>query len=79
MKRSAEARLAELVDPALTTLHTIITEGIKLDAIPSAVRASLGILDRTGLGPTRKHEVEMKDPDQVLAEILGISPDNLPD
>src|SRR4051794_14127933 len=60
-KKSARERLEALVDPAINTLRTVIRTGIKTGDTPSAVRASLGILDRTGFHPTQAMEMYGKD------------------
>jgi hypothetical protein len=59
VKKSAVERLHSLVDPAIDALSSVIRKGLKTGNTPSAVRASLGILDRTGFHPSKA--VELKE------------------
>ena len=43
----------------------------------AGVRASQIVLDRTGFHP--KQTIEIEDPDEVMARILGISKEDLPE
>jgi hypothetical protein len=61
VKKSARERLEALVDPAINTLRTVIRTGLKTGDTPSAVRASLGILDRTGFHPSQAVELSGND------------------
>ena len=56
--KSAKRRLLALSDPAISALDDVINTGQKVTDGPSAVvvRAALGVLDRTGLGPTQTIE-----------------------
>lgn len=76
-KKSARERLEALVDPAISTLSTVIRSGIKTGDTSSAVRASLGILDRTGFHPSKA--VELKEGkteiQTVREEIDKLSPE----
>jgi hypothetical protein len=53
VKKSARERLAELVEPALEGLHTALKSG----EIPSIVKASQIVLDRTGFHPSKAIEL----------------------
>jgi hypothetical protein len=75
-KKSARERLEALVDPAINTLRTVIRTGTKTGDTPSAVRASLGILDRTGFHPSQA--VELKDGienQSLMEQIDKLSPE----
>lgn len=59
VKKKAKERLLELVDPALAALHKVLANPDTEDAVK--VRASLGILDRTGFRPGLVVEHEPSD------------------
>jgi len=79
-KKSARERLEALVDPAINTLRTVIKTGLKTGDTTSAVRASLGILDRTGFHPSQGIElngknggsVQLNQTDNVLYEFATL-------
>lgn len=73
-KKKAKERLLELVDPALAALHKVLTDPDSDDAVK--VRASLGILDRTGFRPglVVEHEPSEKWMDTLKAS-LGLGED----
>lgn len=70
VKKSARERLQALVDPAITTLNTVITTGVSEGDMGNAVRASLGVLDRCGFHPTQG--VEMSGPDKGPIGIVQV-------
>jgi len=69
-RKSARERLHALVDPAINTLSEVIQAGVERNDIGSAVRASLGVLDRCGFHPTQA--VEMSGPDKGPIGIVQI-------
>lgn len=58
VRRSARARLLELVDPALAELSKILYRTNVLDS--DKIKACTAILDRAGYGPNAKLTVEQK-------------------
>jgi hypothetical protein len=73
VKKAARERLMELREPALVALGKVLRDPKADDA--TKVRAAVAILDRTGLGPNVKVEVEQLKPWQVLmATALGGAP-----
>ncbi len=64
--KAAKKRLLELADPALSALDDIVNVGRKQSDDPSSVvvRAALGILDRTGLGP--KQTIDILDGEETI-------------
>ena len=52
-KKAARERLNDLVDPAISTLRTILKQGVKTGDYAAAVRASIAILDRCGFHPSQ--------------------------
>lgn len=70
VRRAAKDRLLELVDPALASLHKVLSDPSAEDAVK--VRAALGILDRTGFGPG--HKIQVDGPDkfgEMLRDAMG--------
>lgn len=59
--KAARERLNDLVDPAISTLRTILRQGVKTGDYAAAVRASIAILDRCGFHPTKAVELFGKD------------------
>jgi len=74
VKRLATQRLEDLVDPAIKRLGSAIKQTADL---PTSVRASQIVLDRTGHHP--KQTIEVEDPDNIFARILGVDKDKLPE
>ncbi len=66
VKRKAEERLAEMVEPALTQLHRLMesaeTESVKLAAVKD-------ILDRAGYKPKERVQMEVNWLDELRARI----------
>jgi len=54
--KAAAGRLKRLTDRAVCRVADIMEREESTD--PDIIRAAFGILDRAGLGPTQKHEVE---------------------
>jgi hypothetical protein len=70
VKKAAKERLLELVDPALASLHKVLTNPDADDG--TKVRAALGILDRTGFKPGMTIQVEVTKFDEVLEQAVTI-------
>jgi hypothetical protein len=71
VKRKAKEVLLELREPALAALAKVLRDPKADDS--TKVRAALGILDRTGLGPGMKVEAEvtLQPWQQVLGRVAG--------
>lgn len=69
VRRAARDRLLALREPAIKALRDVIKED---DVEPGVkVRASLGVLDRTGMGPTSHVEVDILKPWQKAIQEIG--------
>ncbi len=68
VRKAAKERLLDLVDPALAELHRVLSDKNADDAVK--VRAALGILDRTGHGPSAKINVSSSKWDDVIGEMV---------
>lgn len=73
VKNAAKQRLEDLVDSAMSCLKRAIKQ---TGDLPTGVRASQIVLDRTGYHP--KQTVEIDDPKKVLKEILGLDDNEMP-
>ena len=65
-RKAAALRLLELADPAITALSEVVKDAPK-DS--DRVRAATAILDRAGLGPSSKIELEAKRWEDVVEEV----------
>ncbi|WP_426241856.1 hypothetical protein [Nocardioides sp. LHG3406-4] len=70
VKRSAKERLLELLDPALASLHKVLTDPDADDS--TKVRAALGILDRTGHGPGQKIDIGVSKWDELMEGMKAV-------
>lgn len=75
VRLKARERLNEMANRAIDTLD-IAMEKIDTDSAV-AVKAAVAVLDRTGYHS--KRTIEIQDPDEVLARVLGVSKEELPD
>ena len=67
--KSARERLLALVDPALATLHKILTDPNADDSIK--VRAAIAALDRTGMGPGQTVTLQTSKWDDATDALLS--------
>ncbi|TWJ26154.1 hypothetical protein [Micromonospora endolithica] len=75
VRKAAARRLLELVDPALSALGEIVRSTPK-DS--DRTRAATAILDRAGLGPSSKVEVETPKWEGVFAYVVNGEGDEVP-
>ncbi len=73
VKRAAEERIRELVDPALNRLAKLIDD---LSA-PVALAAVKDVLDRAGYGAKQRIELTIRQQAEKLAADLGLDVDEL--
>jgi len=71
-RKSARERLHALVEPAINTLNEVIITGVERNEMGSAVRASLGVLDRCGFHPTQGIEMTGADGGPIGVGVVKI-------
>ncbi len=75
VRLKARERLNEMAGRAIDTLD-IAMEKINIDS-SVAVKAAIAVLDRTGYHA--KRTIEIGDPDEILARVLGVNKEELPE
>ncbi|PWU57682.1 hypothetical protein DLJ47_01880 [Micromonospora sp. S4605] len=75
VRKAAALRLLALADPAITALAEVVRSAPKES---DRVRAATAILDRAGLGPSSKIEVEAKKWEEVFTTIVDDEDDEAP-
>lgn len=75
-RKAAALRLLELADPAISALAEVVKDGEKGS---DRVRAATAILDRAGLGPSSKVELETPKWHGVMAAIVNEPGDEVPE
>ena len=73
VKRAAEERLRELVDPALNRLTKLIED----ESAGVALAAVKDVLDRAGYGPKQRIELTIRQQAEKLAADLGLDVEEL--